>query len=90
VLCDLDRAHKSPTPRFRHGGLAGRAPATILPSIIGKHGVLVKAPHTLTTHVFRAPLSGRTFAMYNPGLKPWAVLCNRFAVKCASDLGYCL
>ena len=28
----------------------------------------------------RAPLSGRVFRSDNPGLKPWAILFNRFAV----------
>jgi hypothetical protein len=28
----------------------------------------------------RSPLSGRSNALPNPGLKPWAILYNRFAV----------
>jgi hypothetical protein len=29
----------------------------------------------------RPPLSGRISLTHNPELKPWAVLCNRFAAK---------
>ena len=26
------------------------------------------------------PLSGHNFSDWDPGLKPWAMICNRFAV----------
>jgi hypothetical protein len=36
----------------------------------------------------RVPLSGHLFLAANPGLKPWAMICSRFAAKPDSLLAY--
>ena len=49
---------------------------------IGKHhGLLVKVTRS-------AALSGRFRWVTNPGLKAWAMVSNRFAVKSDGLLGY--
>src|ERR1700730_14769131 len=34
-----------------------------------------------TCHAVRSPLSGRSYGLPHPGLKPWAILSDHFMVK---------
>ena len=50
--------------------------------------IRVHSKRGATTSVDSAALSGRIRWLPDPGLKPWAKICNRFAVKSDRHLGY--
>ena len=49
----------------------------VAPEVIATGGISALSPE----HIHRSPLSGRFNCLPDPGLKPWANFCHRFAVN---------
>ena len=62
---------------FNPGSGGSKSALKVAPDVRRGGGITRQQPKGVP----RPPLSGRIRATHNPGLKPWAVLCSRFAAK---------
>ena len=79
----VDRSKACALPVRRSKGMWDEG-GKLAPDVRALGGINTPPPE----HTLRSPLSGRIDASPNPGLNPWAVFCNRLAVKAADFKGF--